>query len=306
MEKVIFERGGVGIHCYLWDDVKSPKGVIQLIHGMTSYALRYDEFAKELNDKGYIVFGDDHRGHGHTERDGKVLGGLTEFDDTVEDELAITKMLKEKYKLPVQIFGHSYGSFITQRYIQHEDAEASGVLLSGSAYMGGKKLVFGKLLTAITTRFLGENKPDKLLYAITFASNNKAFAEEGTDNAWLSRNVDSVKAYNADPMANFMPPSSFYYSMMRGIYRAYLKENLIKIKKDLPIFIMSGDRDPVGGNGQKVAKLFSLYKSLGLNVVGMKLYPGARHELTNDPEKETVIADIVSFFDKNIERLSEK
>ncbi len=100
------------LSCYLWDNVKNPKGVVQISHGMGEHLLRYDRFAKFLNENGYIVFGDDHRGHGLTESDkdrGHHLGDI--FSDTVKDLVFINNYLQQKYQLPVLFFGHSYGSF---------------------------------------------------------------------------------------------------------------------------------------------------------------------------------------------------
>src|SRR5690554_3752508 len=130
------------LNCALWERVKEPKGVIQIIHGMNSHAKRYHDFAKKLNQNGYIVFADDHRGHGKTAGEDK-LGqvGKDNFNNCVKDQIEFTKTLKQKYNLPVQLFAHSYGSFLAQRCIQLAGDLIDGVILSGSAYMGGKKLV---------------------------------------------------------------------------------------------------------------------------------------------------------------------
>ena len=135
------------LQAYVWDDVKMPKGVVQIVHGMAEHARRYDDFAKFLNANGYIVFADDHRAHGNTEKKNDIgyhAGDI--YGDSVKDELFITKYLSEKYALPVVFLGHSYGSFIGQRYLEN-DSDAVGVILSGRASTrrrGGRGQVFLK------------------------------------------------------------------------------------------------------------------------------------------------------------------
>lgn len=301
MRKTIFKSyDGTKLACFVWDDVKEPKGVIQMIHGMTSHMQRYDELAKVWNSYGYIVFGDDHRPHGETagiENLGKA--SKQNFCENVLDEIAITKMLKQKYNLPIQIFGHSYGSFLMQAYLEQQDNLINGIILSGSAYMGRLKLLFGRAVTFLQRAFYRMDEPNMMMFKITFAANNKPFLSENLENAWLNRDVEKVALYNNDPYCNFFMTHGFYYSMMRGLGAAYKKSNLEKIKKDLPILIVSGSRDPLGGMGKKVTRLYNVYKKLGLNVE-MKLYEGARHELTSDIEKDRIIRELTDFFDKNI------
>ena len=115
------------LQCYLWNDVKTPKGVVQISHGMAEHARRYDAFAQFLNANGYIVFADDHRAHGmtSTKQSKKGVYGYHKgdiYNDTVRDQVAITAHLKERFGLPVVYLGHSYGSMVGQRYIETENA----------------------------------------------------------------------------------------------------------------------------------------------------------------------------------------
>ncbi|MDD4316392.1 MAG: alpha/beta fold hydrolase [Clostridia bacterium] len=303
MKEIIFTGyEGKELVCYVWDEVAQPKGVVQLVHGMTSHMGRFDDFARELNKNGYIAFGDDHRPHGKTaglENLGKA--GKHNFYENLMDEIAITAMLREKYALPVLLFAHSYGSFLAQRYLVEEGGLLDGVLLSGSAHMGRAKLAVGRLLTAVQRLFYKMEQPNNMMFNMAFKSNNKPFAGEGLDNAWLCRDADKVKLYNADPYCNFIMTHGFYYSMTRELAKAYRPRSLAKIRKDLPIYVMSGARDPLGGMGKKVVKLFETYKKHGLDV-RLKIYEDARHELVGDPEKVKVIADITAFFDECIKK----
>jgi alpha-beta hydrolase superfamily lysophospholipase len=301
MKKEVFKSyDGKELACFLWDDVKNPKGVIQIIHGMTSHMQRYTELGETLNSYGYIAYGDDHRPHGETaglQNLGKA--GKNNFEENVLDEIAITEMLKKRYNLPVQLFGHSYGSFLSQSYITKRPDLLDGLILSGSAFMGGPRLIFGKLLTGIQRLGIKMDEPNKMLFKMTFIANDKFFPSDKIANAWLNRDPEKVKLYNDDPYCNFFMTHGFYYSMMRGLQKAYKKPAMARIRKDLPIYIISGSKDPLGAMGEKVKKLYNAYLGLGLNVK-MKLYEDARHELTSDPEKDTIIREMVEFFDSNL------
>ena len=116
------------IHCYLWDDVESPKGVVQISHGMCEYAGRYHEVAQMFNEHGYIVFADDHRAHGNTETDenrGRHPGDIER--KTVKDLVFFYNWLKERYHLPQVLMGHSYGSFLAQDFLQQGIAATDDV-----------------------------------------------------------------------------------------------------------------------------------------------------------------------------------
>ena len=134
---------GKKIFLGVWDDVAAPKGVLQVSHGMAEHIGRYDDFARFMNENGFIVVGDDHRAHGNTDPNthGHSVGSRDLFADTVQDEIGITKMLKEKYGLPVVLLGHSYGSFVSQGVIAEGAEGLSGVVLMGSALMKGAPVV---------------------------------------------------------------------------------------------------------------------------------------------------------------------
>ena len=282
------------IQCYLWDEVKTPKGIVQIVHGMAEHARRYDDFAKFLNGNGFIVWADDHRAHGETEtketigyHDGNI------YLDSVKDEIAMTRYLKERYNLPVVVVGHSYGSFMTQRYIELCN-EACGVILSGSACMKGIMIDFGGLIAKIQAAFIKKSKPAKLLDKLSFGGYNKPFASEGTNFGWLSRDKEQVAKYEADEQCGYVMSIAFFEYFLNGLRRAYFKRNLNQINKKLPIAIFSGDRDPVGGNGKLVAKLYSQYKKLGIENLSFKLYPEARHEILNETNNKEVYADFLA------------
>ncbi|MDD4839136.1 MAG: alpha/beta hydrolase [Clostridia bacterium] len=283
------------IQCYLWDEVRTPKGVVQILHGMAEHARRYDDFAQFLNKKGYIVFADDHRAHGNTEKEENIgyhAGDI--YFDTVQDEIAITEHLKKTYDLPVVIIGHSYGSFLSQRYIQLNSQNIAGVVLSGSAYMKGMLLNTGASIAKMQYKLCGGAKKGKFIDKLSFGAYNKPFQKESPQFGWLSRDKEQVKKYVLDPQCGYIMSIAFSKYFLSGLKKAYLPQNLEAIEKKLPIAIFSGEQDPVGGKGKLVKKLFEMYKGIGIEDVSIKLFEGARHEILNETNNKEVYKD---FFD---------
>lgn len=214
------------------------------------------------------------------------------YFDTVQDECAITKMLKDRYNLPVFYIGHSYGSMVGQRYIE-ECKDYSGVILSGSAMMKGAVLSSGAALSNMQYKLLGGEKTAHLLDKLSFGAYNKPFKKE-SEFAWLSRDKENVKKYIFDEQCGYVMSIAFFKFFLNGLKESYKAANLAKIDKNKPIAIFSGDKDPVGGNGKLVQKLYDQYKNLGVKDLTIKLYPDARHEILNEVNNAEVYFDILT------------
>lgn len=293
---------GVEIACYLWAQVEKPKAIIQLSHGMAEHLRRYDNFAKFLNKNGFIVVGDDHRGHGYTS--GKENLGKTEktiFYDTVNDVIQLGKQIKTKYNLPLILIGHSYGSFLSQAIIEESDQYDLCVLV-GSARQDGPEMRLAKIVTFVQNMFCGGKKQAKMLTKLGFEGCNKPFKNEKLLNSWLSKDTKNVVMYNNDSECGFMFDINFYYSLSRACINMYKKCNLNKINKNIPILVTSGSNDPVGKMGKSTTALYNMYKKLGIKTVELKFYEEKRHEILNDLDNEKVYGDIISFINKNISK----
>lgn len=291
MKEIKFNaRDGKILMCSLWDNVPPPVGVVQIIHGMDEHVMRYDRFAKFLNKHGYIVFGDDHRAHGRTAgvvtNIGKTNGERDLFTATVDDEIEITKYLRRKYKLPVLLFGHSYGSFITQRIIQEPNLAAAGACLSGSA-----KYPLALLAPMATTAFIGMKLfgPDAPARFLEYFSPIRGRTMRGDSR--LTRDTVQVAAHDADPMRAQYFSYGFYYSLFK---------NLIKLSgyanQKLPMLIISGGRDMVSLNGRFANSLYRMYRAGGVENLTFIIYPGARHELLMETNFAQVQRDVLKFF----------
>ncbi len=295
---------GHEITCYFWDKVKNPKGIVQIVHGLAEHATRYDDFAKFLNKNGFIAFADDHRSHGKTAGDteniGKYEGGNV-FFDSVQDQIFFSKLLKEKYNLPLYIYAHSYGSFLIQSYMEDCDIY-DRVILAGCSYMRNSATYRELRIARLTAKFKGENAPAKYLEKVIFSRFNRRI-KNGT--SWVNSNKDKADEYFTDPLCGKTFSAKFYEDMFSSFKVIFKYGNLDHINKEKPVLLMVGKNDPVTRMGALASKLYKVYKEHDI-MVAMKQYEGARHALLHDEVKELVYKDVVEFFGgKMIDSVSE-
>ena len=292
----------VALHTFVPEgDVKA---VVQLSHGMAEYALRYEELANFLCDNGIAFYAHDHRGHGETAESVDELGFLAEndgFNRVVEDLATMIRKCHEDFPgKKVILLAHSFGSFVSQCFMEKYGKEVDAVVLCGSA---GPRLLLtgsGRFLAGIITKCFGKKAKSAFLDGLVFGSYNKGI-ESDSSAAWISRDNEVVKKYDDDPMCGFKVTNEFFYDFLGGLTNIHLKKNMKKIPKDLPIFIIAGEADPVGEYGKSVKNLYKAYKKLRLGDVTLKMYPEARHELFNEFNKADVMNDVLVWISSKIE-----
>lgn len=281
-------QDGKKIYCSLWDSVKKPIGVVQVIHGMNEHINRYDRFAKYLNKNGFIVFGDDHRAHGRTassiDKIGTTDGNKDLFSATVSDELHILNYLNKQYKLPICLFGHSYGSFITQAVIEKTNIQKA-VCLCGSAQFWTVYLLFGKCISWFGIKFFGKDAPANIIEAFS------PIRKKNNTEPVLTRDKEQEKIHFADKYFKEKFSYGFYHSMFKNLL--LLKRN---VSHNIPMLIISGSKDSVSMNGFLAKKLYKTYQKRGVKNLSIKLYDGAKHELLNELNYQEVQSDILAFF----------
>lgn len=277
-----------------WLDVENPKGFVQIVHGMTEHGERYAGFAEYLNEHGYLVAADDHRGHGYTDPDCLGYSNCDNmFFDTLKDEAVLTDYYKEKYpNLKYFIFGFSYGSFLTQRYIFEYGDKIDGAVVAGSNMKKDFEVYLGALIAGIGNR----KKPAKLIEEQSFGS----YAKKFSDGEWLSADAEINAAYHADPFCGFTCSRKFYSDFFKGLKSLYTEKYAAGLRKDLPLFLVSGAEDPVGDMGKGVKKLFEYYQKVGMTKVKMTLFEGSRHEFLNEKKNlEEKRRALLEFFENN-------
>jgi alpha-beta hydrolase superfamily lysophospholipase len=279
---------GLTITTWSWDDVPAePRGVIQLVHGLAEHGTRYGRLAAALNAAGFLVTATDNRGHGASISAEVPLGsfgaaGVTGFLGDIE--AAGQQLAAEHADLPLFLIAHSLGSMGAQSVLLDHSARYAGVVLSGSTTLDG-------LLAVV--QGLPADQPG-------LAAFNAGF-EPRTGFEWLSRDSAEVDAYVADPLCGFPTEDAILGGVLGTAQRTTDPSQLARIRPDLPVLVMSGDRDPVGGpGGSNVTALAERYRDAGLTDVTVRLYVEARHEVFNETNRDEVTADLVSWLESRL------
>ena len=292
------------IHCRLWEPAGEVKAVIQLVHGVAEYIARYDAFAAFLTDYGYTVCGDDHLGHGESIHDDTELGWFSDekgWEHLVDDEKRLHDLLSEKYPgKPMVLFGHSMGSFIARTYLGVYPDGCNACVLSGTGRQPGVVCAAGKVLAKREIKAHGSKYRSPTLQKLAFGSYLKKIENPVGPNDWICRDEAVVRAYDADPLCGFTATAGLMYDMMDGLSIIGRADHMAKMKKTLPVLFIAGDADPVGAYGKGVQKVAGQFQKAGMKDVTVKLYPGHRHEVLNELEKEKVWADVLDWMEEHI------
>ena len=280
----------------VWDEVDNKIGAVVIVHGMAEHADRYDDFAKRLNREGYVVLADNHRGHKFNPDGERGIVAPDSFENSVRDIKSVVDYAKQTYGVGVALLGHSYGSFLSQRYLELYADTVVCCILSGTAYMKGALVGMGKAIAGLQRFFVGGEKTGKLIDKMSFGAYNKPFESQGQRFAWLSRDRKKVAEYEADEYCGYPLSIDYYYYFFRSIQKMY-SDAVISVPADLPILIAIGSDDPVSNKGVLAEKLYKFYLQNGLNAE-LKVYPGARHEILNEINRAEVYNDFVAFIDK--------
>jgi alpha-beta hydrolase superfamily lysophospholipase len=296
---------GVKIFAYKWipDEAVRIKAVVQIAHGMGEMASRYERLALALTNQGYAVYAHDHKGHGKTAASLDNLGyiGKAGFHGMLRDMKQLTDIIKsENINSPLFLLGHSMGSFLAQGYIQQYGDVLQGVILSGTNGNPGFTINAGILLAKGIAKLYGERHRSKALNVLVFGSYNNEFKPLRTPFDWLSRDEEEVNKYIIDPYCGTLFTASFFRDFFLFLKEIHQPNRLTRIPKQLPIYLFSGERDPVGKKGEGVKNLVKVYNELQINEVSYRLYIGGRHEMFNEINRDEATNDLLAWLDSII------
>lgn len=297
------------IHAIKWIPEGQPVALLQIIHGMQEYIDRYDEFARYLAEKGILVMGNDHLGHGKSVSGNGTFGFFCKDDPAtvlVRDAHRLKKTVQEEYPgVPVFILGHSFGSFVAREYITRYGTGIQGAIIQGTAYMPTGTINSLTSLVNFMQVIMGTKYRSTMINNMAFKGYLKRIPNPRTKFDWLSHNEESIDKYIADPADNFVFTLNGFSTMAELLRRVQDKDKMEDIPKKLPILITAGKEDPVGDYGEAPKKLFDIYKKqLQIENVELKLYDGMRHELQQEIGREQVFADQYEWLKKVIDRVS--
>lgn len=290
------------IHAVKWfPETEPPRAVVQIIHGMTEYALRYDGFARYLVKQGFLVVANDHLGHDLSRREEEPFGYFCKRDAAtvlVRDVHRLKKIVQQEYPgVPFLLIGHSMGSFILRNYLFRYGTGIDGAVIMGTGSPDKKVIQVGQRFVRGMTALRGARYVSEWVNRLMFGSYNQRFDPVRTESDWLSRDKSVVDDYLSDPLCRFRFTLNGYAGLLELIRRAEQDENLEAIPKELPLLLLSGEEDPVGDYGKGVRKVWEAFQEHGL-AAEMKLYPEARHEILNELDRSRVWEDIVAWLEK--------
>lgn len=279
-------------------DETAPKGIVQVAHGMTDYALRYRRLAEQLTNAGFAVCADDHLGHGQTAATPDDLGFFAESDGVgyvVDDLHALTLLAKQRFpNLPFFLLGHSMGSFLARLYATRFAFELDGLVILGT---GGPNplLPLGRFLARCVRRFRGPRYRSRFIARLAFSGYLSRCEKGAPKNAWITRDEEERRVYDNDPLCGFTFTVQAYLDLFDMVAESNAKEWFSAYPKELRTLVVSGTGDPVGGWGQGPTYVADTLKKAGVSHVDLYLYEGARHELFNETNRDEFFADLVGW-----------
>lgn len=284
------------LHCIRWVPDGDVRGVLQISHGMMDYIGRYDEFARYMAERGIVVYGHDHLGHGLTAGSADDLGFFADQRGDVcliKDLHRIRRKASADYGgLPYFMLGHSMGSFFVRKYLTIHGEGLAGALIVGT---GGQPLLLaaiGRRLSWAIAALRGNRYPSKLLHQLVLGNFNLRFQPAKTPFDWLSSEEQLVEAYGKDPLTQFHFSAKAYYDFFTIIESLYNKKNLERMPKQLPCIFLSGAKDPVGDFSKGVKRAYHQFQKAGMENLQLHLYENGRHEVLNERNRQEVYADI--------------
>lgn len=281
-----------------------PKAVVQIVHGIAEHMDRYDDFMLFLASNGFLVVGDDHLGHGKSIDKPEDIGFFAERNGwtyAVQDEEILRSAMKINYPdIPIIVFGHSMGSFLTRTHLIKFPGGFDAAIISGTGNQGKPLVLGGLAMGNLVVKLKGPHHYSNMLNNMAFGSYNKIYGIPKTTHDWLTRDEDVVARYLDDPLCGFVPSCSLFRDMMTGINLITNPKNLDAMKKDTPVYFMSGSMDPVGECGKGVKIAYENFRKAGMQDVSIKLYEGGRHEMLNEINKDEVYSDILAWIQSKI------
>ncbi len=298
------DGNGNVFHQWTPDSSGDVRAVVLVSHGMAEYAGRYENFASVLCSQGIALFAEDHRGHGETaelaEKNGSgAFGYLADrqgFLRVVEDIHEEILLMRERFPgKKVVLFGHSFGSFVSQCVIEKYGGLLDGCILCGTAGPRPLTIGFGKLFSSLLCALGFSRRKAGLLDKLSFGSYNAKIKNPRTGFDWLSRDGEQVDLYIKHPWCGFVCTGEFYRELTSGLSLIHRRSMIRNVPQNLPVLFIAGTADPVGSYCKTIRNLISSYKKNGVKDLESIFYEGARHELLNETNRNEVHRDVLNW-----------
>lgn len=287
------------IHMVMWEPDKEVLGVIEIVHGVTEHIMRYEEMANYLTNKGIAVVGIDLLGHGLSTNNGMkkmYFGGVGSWDYVVSDVDTCLNNIKEIYPdVPVTLLGFSLGSFVARTYLINRNNIVNAAVLVGTGLNSNLEIKLAQSVVKSETKKYGDAVATDKIKSLTFDTYNRKFAPNRTDYDWLCSSNEMLDEYIDDPLRGGVMTVGLFREMLNGMAYTGNKNNVKKMNKNMPILLLSGSKDPVGGMGKGVNKVCHLFKSCGIQDTELKIYDGLRHDILHEDIRYDIYEDIYNW-----------
>lgn len=285
---------GTALHAIIWQPEGTPKAILQVIHGMTEHMDRYQNFAQAMTDQGILVAGFDLRGHGHNPGDPKCASmGKTGWDASLQDIRLYFRHLDSKFpNLPHYMLGFSLGSFLLREYLGMYPEGVAGAVIAGSGQQSSMLLGFMMGIVKGQIRKGGFDKTTGLVERLSFGVYNDKFKPNRTSADWLCSDTKQLKAYLADPLCRKNISSGLFWQLLRSMKRTGKISSYRGWNKQMPVLLLSGDKDPVGDMGKGLQLMDAAMQAAGLTSVSAYLLSDARHDIFHEVKKGNAEAAI--------------
>lgn len=285
---------GHAIRLYTWwpDSRQAPAALVHVFHGLGEHAGRYERFARACNAANLAVVAHNHRGHGETAELAGHFADHDGWDRVIGDALLVQARSAQDWPgVPIVLLGHSMGSYIAQSFVMRHPESVTMLVLSASTLAPRSQLRTGHLLACVLA-FFGKRRKSALLNRMGLGEFNRAFEPVRTAFDWLSRDTSEVDRYLADPYCGGEFSNRFWCDLTGGLLQITSMQAIARVPAQLPILIMGGEQDPVGG-ARGLARLVDAYRQSGHDNVELLIYDGGRHEMLNETNRDEVTADII-------------
>lgn len=286
----------------VWEPEGDERGIVQLVHGMAEHITRYDRFAQFLAQKGYLVIGHDHVGHGKSVDSTSDWGNLpikNGKDILVGDVGKVRQKALELASVqhPYFLFGHSMGSFVVRSYIAAHGEGLDGAIICGTGHVLPAASRGGNALAHLIAKVRGERYVSKLLGDLSIGAYAKAIPDARTPLDWLSYNRQNVDDYIADPQCGFSFTAGGNAALTALTGEVCSAACCRRVPHQLPLLFVAGDGDPVGDMGKGVQTAAKMARDAGSEDVTCTIYEHMRHEILNEDDAQRVFDDIANWME---------
>jgi len=286
----------------VWDEVANPIGTVQIIHGLVEYHGRYQETAEYLNKNGFIVFCNDHLGHGLNITDGNLKGFFKEENgyEAVVDQLGeMNSHIRKNYPMSKHfVLSHSLGTALVISLLKR-NIYFDGVLMSAAFSVSNMMIYLNKILLLPEFLLQGKKSTSLEMEKFTTQKHNSFYEPNRTTHDYLSSDKEKVDEYIADQLCGYPNTTQLWQDLSTGFVNLWTKKTFSKIDNNIPFYLITGDQDKVNNDGKQAEDIHGLLIESGFKSE-LEIFKGIRHEPFQEKQRKKVFESVLNFYLSNL------